>query len=104
MNWLGPVEFTFLIFLSLFLSWIKAILCVAAAFFIRPRWISMAVAAFVGIAETAFDAGLGLFFSLLLDLNNDLFLALAAFAALVWWGIGRALHAIWVIATPRRTH
>lgn len=101
MNWPGPVEFTFLIFLSLFASWIKAVLCIASAVLIRNRWASMAVAAFIGIAETAFDAGFGLFFTLLLDFNNDLFFALAAVAALVWWGIGRAFYALWKIATPR---
>ena len=94
MNWPGPVEFTFLIFLSLFFSWIKAVLCVAVAVFIRPRWISMAVATFVGIAETALDMGFALFFSGLLDIYNDLFIALAALAALVWWGIGRMLYLI----------
>jgi len=94
MNWPGPVEFTFLLFLSLFLSWIKAVLCLAAAVLIRNRWASMAAAAFIGVAETAFDGGLDLFLTLLLDVYNDLFLALAALAALVWWGIGRALYAI----------
>lgn len=94
MNWPGPVEFTFLLFLSLFLSWIKAVLCLAAAVLIRNRWPSMAAAAFIGVAETAFDGGLDLFLTLLLDVYNDLFLALAALATLVWWGIGRALYAI----------
>jgi hypothetical protein len=101
MNWPGPVEFTFLVFLSLFFSWIKAVLCIAAAILIRNRWASMVVAAFIGVAETAVDAGIGLFFTLLLDLNNDLFLALAAFAALLWWGIGRAFRTIWIFATRR---
>jgi hypothetical protein len=103
MNWPGPVEFTFLIFLSLFASWIKAVLCIAAAVFIRPRWISVAVAAFIGLAETALDMGFALFFSGLLDIYNDLFIALAAFAGMVWWGIGRALYAIWILATRRST-
>lgn len=101
MNWPGPVEFTFLIFLSLFASWIKAVLCIAAAVLIRNRWASMAVAALVGIVETTLDMGLALFFASLLDIYNDLFIALAALAALVWWGIGRALYVIWKIATPR---
>jgi|GEM_PF-4337014 len=101
MNWPGPVEFTFLLFLSLFLSWIKAVLCVAAALIIRKYWLSMAIAALIGVTETALDMGLGLFFSGVLDIYNDLFLALAALAAIAWWGIGRALRAIWIIATRR---
>jgi hypothetical protein len=95
MNWQGPVEFTFLVFLSLFFSWIKAVLCIAAAILIRNLWISLAVAAFIGIAETALEGDLGLFFPLLLDLYNDLFLALAALAGVIWWGIGRALYTMW---------
>jgi len=94
MNWPGPVEFTFLLFLSLFLSWIKAVLCIAAAFIIRKYWLSMAIAALIGVAETALDMGFGLFFSGVLDIYNDLFLALAALAAIAWWGIGRALYAL----------
>jgi hypothetical protein len=101
MNWPSPIEFTFLLFLSLFASWIKAVLCIAAAVLIRNRWVSMAVAALIGVAETVLDMGLALFFSGLLDIYNDLFLALAAFAALVWWSIGRSLYAIWSIATRR---
>jgi hypothetical protein len=102
MNWPSPIEFTFLLFLSLFASWIKAVLCIAAAVLIRNRWVSMAVAALIGVAETVLDMGLALFFSGLLDIYNDLFLALAAFAALVWWSIGRSLYAIWNIAARRR--
>jgi hypothetical protein len=99
MNWPSPVEFTFLLFLSFFFSWIKAVLCIGAAVLIRPRWISMAIAALVGIVETALDMGLALFFASLLDIYNDLFIALAVVAAVAWWGIGRALSAIWIIAT-----
>lgn len=102
MNWPGTVEFTFLLFLALFLSWIKAVLCVAVAVLIRNRWISVAAAAFIGIAETAVDMGPQLFFSNLLDIYNDLFLALPALAAIAWWGIGRALYALWNIARRRR--
>ena len=101
MNWPGPVEFTFLIFLSMFASWIKAVLYIAAAVLIRNRWASMSIAAFIGVAETALDMGLALFFASLLDIYNDLFIALAAVAALVWWGIGRALYATWSFATRR---
>jgi hypothetical protein len=93
MNWPGPVEFTFLVFLSIFFSWIKAVLCIAAAVFIRPRWISLVIAAVIGIADIAIDMRPDLFFSGLLDIYNDLFLALAAFAGIVWWGIGRAVYA-----------
>jgi hypothetical protein len=95
MNWPGPIEFTFLIFVSLFFSWIKAVLCIAAAVLIRNLWISLAVAAFIGVAEIALDGGIDLFFTLLLDLNNDIFLALAALAGVIWWGIGRGLYAMW---------
>jgi hypothetical protein len=95
MNWPGPVEFTFLIFVSLFFSWIKAVLCIAGAVLIRNLWISLAVAAFIGVAETALDMGLALFFSGILDIYNDLFLALAALAGVIWWGIGRALYMMW---------
>ena len=102
MNWPGPVEFTFLIFVSLFFSWVKAVFCIAAALVIRHRWASIAVAALIGIGETGIDMGFALFFSGLLDIYNDFFLALAALAGVVWWGIGRALYAVWKIATSRR--
>lgn len=102
MNWPGTVEFTFLLFLALFLSWIKAVFCLAAAVLIRNRWISAAAAGLVGIAETAVDMGPQLFFSNLLDIYNDLFLALPVLAAITWWGIGRALWALWNVATRRR--
>jgi hypothetical protein len=102
MNWPGPVEFTFLIFLSLFFSWIKAVLCITAAVLIRNLWISLAVAAFIGIAETALDMGVALFFSGLLDIYNDLFIALAALAGVIWWGVGRALYILWSYVRSRR--
>ena len=94
MNWPGPFEFALYLFFALFLSWIKAVLCLAAAVLIRPRAISAAVAALVGVGEVAMDMGLGLFFAGLLDIYNDLALALAALASVAWWGIGRALYAI----------
>jgi hypothetical protein len=101
MNWPGPIEFTFLIFVSLFFSWVKAVLCIAVALVIRHPWASFAIAALIGIGETAIDMGFALFFSSLLDIYYDLFLALAALAGVVWWGIGRALYVVWKIATPR---
>jgi hypothetical protein len=101
MNWPGPVEFTFLVFLSLFFSWIKAVLCIAAAVLIRNLWISLAVAAFIGVGETALDMGVGLFFSGLLDVYNDLFITLAALAGVIWWGVGRALYIMWSYVRPR---
>jgi hypothetical protein len=94
MNFPGPVEFTFLVFLSLFLTWIKAVLCIAAAVLIRNRWISISTAGLIGIAETALDIGPGLFFSGLLDIYNDLFLIVPALAGVAWWGIGRAVDAL----------
>jgi hypothetical protein len=102
MNWPGPVEFTFFIFVSLFFSWIKAVSCIAVAIIIRNRWVGIAIAALIGLAETAIDMGFALFFSSLLDIYNDLFLALAALAGVVWWVIGWALYAVWKFATPRR--
>ncbi len=101
MNWPGPVEFTFLVFLSLFFSWVKAVLCIAAAVLIRNRWVSIAAAALGGLAETALDMGPALFFSGILDINNDLFIGVAALAGVAWWCIGRAFRVIWIIATRR---
>ena len=92
MNFPGPVEFTWLIFLSLFFSWFRAVVGVAAAVFIRNRWLGIAVAAVAGIGEIAVDMGIGPFFSGLLDQYNFIFVGLAALAGLAWWGIGRALY------------
>jgi hypothetical protein len=103
MNWPGPVEFAILIFLALFFDWIRAILCVAAAVLIRPRWTSLAVAALLGAAVSAAENGFDKFFVQFLDFDNDIFLALSALAGVVWWGIGRGLYAMWIIATRRNT-
>jgi len=94
MNWPGPIEFALYLFSALFISWIKAVLCVAAAILVRPRMISAAMAALVGIGEVAMDMGLDLFFAGLSDIYNDLALALAALAGVAWWGIGRLLSAL----------
>ncbi len=95
MNWPAPVEFTVLIFLALFFNWIRAILCVAAAVFIRARWISLAIAALMGAAVSAAENGLDKFFVQFLDFDNDIFLAISALAGVFWWGIGRGLYAMW---------
>jgi hypothetical protein len=94
MNWAGPVEFAILIFLALFFDWIRAILCVAAAVLIRPRWTSLAVAALAGAAVSAAENGLDKFFVQLLDLDNDIFLAISAIAGTIWSGIGRGLYSV----------
>ena len=93
MNWAGVFEFTFILFLVLFLSWIKALLCLAAAIFIRPRWISLAVAAILGVGETAVEMGWELFVDSFGDIYGILFFLLPAAAGLAWWCIGRAVYA-----------
>jgi tetratricopeptide (TPR) repeat protein len=52
-NWPGPGEFMLFLALGLLLSWPKAILCPAAAIFIRRRAASMTAAAAVGVVEAA---------------------------------------------------
>ena len=94
MNWPSAFEFTAILFLVLFLSWIKAVLCIAVAIFIRPLWISLAVAALIGVGETAVDMGLELFFAGMTDIYSVLFLLLPASAGMAWWCIGRAVYAM----------
>ena len=63
-------------FLSLFFSWIKTVLCIAAAVLIqKPGCLS--VLTFIGVAEICLNGGIGLSLRCC-DLNNDIFLALAA--------------------------
>src|SRR6202171_4748649 len=101
MNWPGPVEFAILIFLALFFDWIRAILCVAAAVLVHPRWTSLAVAALLGAAVSAAENGFEKFFVQFFDLDNDIFLTLSALAGVIWWGVGRALRTIWIFAMRR---
>ena len=52
-NWPDPGDFMLFLALGLLLSWPKAILCPAAAIFIRRRAASMTAAAAVGVVEAA---------------------------------------------------
>jgi hypothetical protein len=94
MNWPSPAEFTWLLFLALFFSWIKAILCVATAIIVRPRLVSIAITAVIGAGEDALGHPRDIFFVQFLDFNNDVFLALAALAGVLWWCIGRAIRTL----------
>jgi hypothetical protein len=97
MNWPGPIEFTYILFLALFFSWIKATLCVATAIVIRARLLSIAIAAVIGVAEDALGHPRDIFFAQFLDFYNDVFLGLTGLAGVLWGCIGRAVRtlAIW---------
>ena len=87
-----------IVFLGAFMSWIKALLAIAAAIAIRRPLPGVGVAAVVGAAEfllTTGDALLSRGFILPeIDASVAAAAVLSALAGVAWWGIGRALCAI----------
>src|SRR6202521_2123616 len=98
MNWPSPAEFTWLLFLAFFFSWIKAILCTATAIIVRRRVVGIAIAFVIGVVESAVDHPRDIFFVQFLDFFNDVALALSGLAGVCWWCIGRALRTIAIYA------
>ena len=98
MNWPSPAEFTWLLFLAFFFSWIKAILCTATAIVVRRRVLGIAIAFVIGVVESAVDHPRDLWFVQFLDLFNDVALALSGLAGVCWWCIGRAIRTIAIYA------
>jgi tetratricopeptide (TPR) repeat protein len=83
--------------LGVLMSWIKAVLGVAAALVIRRPVVGATVAAAVGAGEflLSLDGGLPSIWTLLqMDESRVATAVLSAAAGVAWWGLGRALGAM----------
>lgn len=97
----GEALITLLLFVGLFLNWIKAVISAAIAVLIRNRAASVAVVLMVGAVEGLVGSRLELLDLYLtrigweaIDALTWITIVLSALASLLWWVIARALYAL----------
>jgi hypothetical protein len=101
MDALGETLITLLLFVGLFLNWIKAVISAVIAVLIRNRIASVAVVLMVGAIEGLVGSRLELLDLYLtrigweaIDALTWITIVLSALASLLWWVIARALYAL----------
>ncbi len=97
----GEALITLLLFVGLFLNWIKAVISAAIAVLIRNRAASVAVVLMVGAVEGLVGSRLELLDLYLtrigweaIDALTWITIVLSALASLLWWVIAQALYAL----------
>ena len=95
-NWPEPGEFMLFVALGLLLNPINIIGSVAAAVLLRPRWLSLTLAAAVGAAEGLIGPVVDL-----LSWVTMLPAVMYGSVSLVWWGLVRWLYGLRRQRPPR---
>ena len=97
----GDILFAMLLFVGLFLNWIKAVISAAIAVFVRHPAASVTFAAAIGAVEGLVGSRLELVDLYLtrdgwsaIDVLTALQVTVSMVASTVWWGFARGIHAL----------